>query len=134
MQVSVGSLEEAGERVSFQLQIRSKNSQNPNSDTVLLDVPVRAEAQVELRGNSFPASLVVVSEEGDREEDGSDSWGPKVEHTYELHNNGPGAVRSLRLDISLPGQSQPSDPLYLLDVQPQGGLQCAPQPLLNPLK
>jgi len=50
MLVSVENLEEAGERVSFWLQIRSKNSQNPNSEAVLLDVPVRAEAHVELRG------------------------------------------------------------------------------------
>ncbi|XP_059763518.1 integrin alpha-IIb isoform X3 [Balaenoptera ricei] len=50
MLVSVGNLEEAGEHVSFRLQIRSKNSQNPNSEMVMLDVPVRAEAHVELRG------------------------------------------------------------------------------------
>ncbi|KAL2764887.1 integrin alpha-IIb preproprotein, partial [Daubentonia madagascariensis] len=134
MLVSVGNLEEAGEYVSFQLQIRSKNSQNPNSETVLLDVPVRSEAQVELRGNSFPASLVVAAEEGDREQNSLDSWGPKVEHTYELHNNGPGTVSGLRLSIHLPSQSQPSDLLYILDIQPQGGLQCSTQPSPNPLK
>uniref|UniRef100_A0A2K5EAV8 Integrin subunit alpha 2b n=1 Tax=Aotus nancymaae TaxID=37293 RepID=A0A2K5EAV8_AOTNA len=134
MLVSVGNLEEAGESVSFQLQIRSKNSQNPNSKMVLLEVPVRAEAQVELRGNSFPASLVVAAEEGDREQNSLVSWGPKVEHTYELHNNGPGTVNGLHLRIHLPGQSQPSDLLYVLDLQPQGGLQCSPQPPINPLQ
>nr|XP_012642183.1 integrin alpha-IIb isoform X1 [Microcebus murinus] len=134
MLVSVGNLEEAGDYVSFQLQIRSKNSQNPNSETVQLNVPIRAEAQVELRGNSFPASLVVAAEEGDREQDSSDSLGPKVEHTYELHNNGPGTVSGLRLSIHLPSQSQPSDLLYILDIQPQGGLECSPQPSPNPLK
>ncbi|KAG8505009.1 Integrin alpha-IIb [Galemys pyrenaicus] len=132
MLVSVGNLEEAGEQVSFQLQIRSKNSQNPNSEAVLLEVPVRAEAHMELRGNSFPASLVVAAE-GNRE-NSSDSWGPKVEHTYELHNNGPGTVSGLHLSLQLPGQSQPSDLLYLLDVQPQGGLQCSSQPSPDPLK
>lgn len=50
MWVSVEKLEEAGEQVSFLLQIRSKNSQNPNSEMVELDVPVRAAAHVELRG------------------------------------------------------------------------------------
>ncbi|XP_058140989.1 integrin alpha-IIb [Dasypus novemcinctus] len=50
MLVSVGNLEEAGEYVSFQLQIRSKNSQNPNSEILVLDVPVRAKALMELRG------------------------------------------------------------------------------------
>lgn len=33
--------------------------------------------------NSFPASLVVVAEEDNRE-NSSESWGPKVEHTYEV--------------------------------------------------
>ncbi|PNI17710.1 ITGA2B isoform 2, partial [Pan troglodytes] len=84
--------------------------------------------------NSFPASLVVAAEEGEREQNSLDSWGPKVEHTYELHNNGPGTVNGLHLSIHLPGQSQPSDLLYILDIQPQGGLQCFPQPPVNPLK
>uniref|UniRef100_A0A8C5L212 Integrin alpha-IIb n=1 Tax=Jaculus jaculus TaxID=51337 RepID=A0A8C5L212_JACJA len=134
MLVSVEKLEEARENVSFQLQVRSKNSQNANSEVVLLHVPVRAEARVELRGNSFPASLVVSAEEGDREQTGLDSWVPRVEHTYELHNDGPSTVSGLHLSIHLPGQSQPSDMLYILDVQPQGGLQCSPQPSPNPLK
>lgn len=133
MLVSVENLEEAGEHVSFWLQIRSKNSQNPNSEIVPLDVPVRAEAHVELRGSSFPAFLVVAAEEGNRENI-SDSLGPKVEHTYELHNNGPSTVSGLHLSIHLPGQSQSSDLLYILDIQLQGGLQCSPQPSPNPLK
>ncbi|XP_048222306.1 integrin alpha-IIb isoform X2 [Perognathus longimembris pacificus] len=134
MLVSVGNLEEAGESVSFQLQVRSKNSQNPNSEAVPLDVPVRADARVELRGNSFPASLVVAAEEGDKEQNGLDTSVLRVEHTYELHNDGPGTVSGLSLSIYLPGQSQPSDLLYILDIQPQGGLQCSPQPSPNPLK
>ncbi|XP_037018088.2 integrin alpha-IIb [Artibeus jamaicensis] len=133
MLVSVENLEEAGESVSFWLQIRSKNSQNPNSEIVQLDVPVRAKAHVELRGSSFPAFLVMAAEEGNRE-NSSDSWGPKVEHTYELYNSGPGTVNGLYLTLCLPGQSQPSDLLYILDVQLQGGLQCTPQPSPNPLK
>ncbi|ERE68365.1 integrin alpha-IIb [Cricetulus griseus] len=134
MLVSVENLEEAGHYVSFQLQIRSKNSQNPNSKVLLLPVAVQAEATVELRGNSFPLSLVVAAEEGDREQDDSDSWVPRVEHTYEVHNNGPGAVNDLLLVIHFPSQSQASDLLYILDVKPQGGLLCSSQPTLKPLK
>uniref|UniRef100_A0A8D1WXC6 Integrin alpha-IIb n=1 Tax=Sus scrofa TaxID=9823 RepID=A0A8D1WXC6_PIG len=130
MLVSVGNLEEAGEHVSFRLQIRSKNSQNPNSETVVLDVQVRAEAHLELRGNSFPASLLMAAE-GDWE-NSSDNLGPKVEHTYELHNNGPSTVSGLHLRLHLPGQSQTSDLLYIVDIQTQGGLQCSPQPSPNP--
>ncbi|XP_052052304.1 integrin alpha-IIb isoform X2 [Apodemus sylvaticus] len=134
MLVSVENLEEAGTSVSFQLQLRSKNSQNPNSKALLLPVAIQAEATVELRGNSFPASLVVAAEEGDGEQDDLDSWVSRLEHTYELHNNGPGTVNGLRLVIHLPGQSQPSDLLHILDVQPQGGLLCSTQPSPKLLK
>lgn len=89
---------------------------------------------MELRGNSFPASLVVAAEEGDKKQSGLDSSAPRVEHTYELHNRGPGTVRGLRLSMQLPGQSQPSDLLYILDVQPRGGLQCSTQPSPDPDK
>lgn len=133
MLVSVGNLEEVGDQVSFRMQIRSKNSQNPNSKKLLLAVPVRAGAQVELRGNSFPASLVVAAEGGNGE-NSTENWGPKVEHTYELYNKGPGSVSGLHLHLQLPGQSGSSDLLYILDIQPQGGLQCSPQPSPNPLK
>ncbi|KAL1778648.1 integrin alpha-IIb [Sigmodon hispidus] len=133
MLVSVENLEEAGQNVSFQLQIRSKNSQNPNSEALLLSVAIQAEATVELRGNSFPASLVV-SAEDDKEQNSPDSWVSRVEHTYELHNMGPGTVNGLRLVIHFPSQSQPSDLLYILDVQPQGGLFCTSEPAPNPFK
>ena len=54
--------------------------------------------------------------------------------THQLHNNGPSTVSGLHLSLSFPSQSQPSDLLYILDIQPQGGLRCSPQPAPNPLK
>uniref|UniRef100_A0A452ELH2 Integrin subunit alpha 2b n=1 Tax=Capra hircus TaxID=9925 RepID=A0A452ELH2_CAPHI len=117
MWVSVGKLEEAGEQVSFLLQIRSQ--------VIRLTLGVSG-----LCRNSFPASLVVAGEEGNGQ-NSSDSWSPKVEHTYELHNNGPGAVSGLRLNLYLPSQSQPSDLLYILDIHPQGGLQASLPPQLE---
>lgn len=53
---------------------------------------------------------------------------------HQLHNNGPATVSGLHLSLRLPGQSQPSDLLYILDIQTQGGLQCSPQTSPNPLK
>ncbi|XP_074117207.1 integrin alpha-IIb isoform X6 [Sminthopsis crassicaudata] len=94
MLVSIGNLEEAGDSVSFMLQIKSKNRQNPNSEAFLLEVPVRAKALVELFGNSFPATLVfspppeetlrnkdptTVNRNTHKTEDTS-----KVEHAFEL--------------------------------------------------
>jgi cadherin 6 type 2 (K-cadherin) len=37
--------------------------------------------------NSFPASLVVAAEEGDKEQNSLDSWIPRVEHTYEVRRS-----------------------------------------------
>lgn len=34
--------------------------------------------------NSFPASLVVAAEEGDREQEDLDRWVSRLEHTYEV--------------------------------------------------
>lgn len=52
--------------------------------------------------------------------------------TSQLHNRGPGTARDLRLGVHLPGQSQASDLLYILDVQAHGGLQCSLEPSPNP--
>ncbi|XP_027729022.1 integrin alpha-IIb [Vombatus ursinus] len=143
MLVSVGNLEEAGDSVSFLLQIKSKNSQNPNSEAFRLEVPVRAKAYVELFGNSFPASVVLspppegtlgnedpitVDRSTFKMEDIS-----KVEHAFELHNQGPGTVIGFWLRIGFPSHSQTDDLLYVLDVQAQGGLRCSVQPPPNPL-
>ncbi|XP_074117202.1 integrin alpha-IIb isoform X2 [Sminthopsis crassicaudata] len=142
MLVSIGNLEEAGDSVSFMLQIKSKNRQNPNSEAFLLEVPVRAKALVELFGNSFPATLVfspppeetlrnkdptTVNRNTHKTEDTS-----KVEHAFELHNQGPGAVSGLQLWVGFPSRSENDDLLYVLDVQGHEGLQCSVQPPPNP--
>uniref|UniRef100_F6RI44 Integrin subunit alpha 2b n=1 Tax=Monodelphis domestica TaxID=13616 RepID=F6RI44_MONDO len=142
MLVSVGNLEGAGHSVSFVLQIKSKNSQNSNSEALRLEVPIRAKAHVELFGNSFPASLVLaplhegtlageysrnVEDVNFKIEDAA-----KVEHAFELHNQGPGTVTGLQLWIDFPSQSLFDDVLYVLEVQAQGGLQCSAQPPPNP--
>ncbi|XP_036614055.1 integrin alpha-IIb [Trichosurus vulpecula] len=143
MLVSVGNLEEAGDGVSFMLQIKSKNSQNPNSEAFRLEVPVKAKAQVDLFGNSFPAS-VVLSSPPEETQGNKDlitvDWSSynmedtsKVEHAFELQNQGPGTVTGLRLWVGFPSRSQNDDLLYVLDVQAQGGLQCSAQPPPNPL-
>ncbi|WP_348257572.1 hypothetical protein, partial [Salmonella enterica] len=75
------------------------NSQNPISKVVMLPVAIQAEATVELRGNSFPASLVVAAVEGDSEQDDFDRLVSRLELTYELLNFGPGCVNGLRLLI-----------------------------------
>ncbi|XP_074080402.1 integrin alpha-IIb [Macrotis lagotis] len=143
MLMSVGNLEEAGDSVSFMLQMKSKNSQNPNSEALQLEVPVRAKAHVELFGNSFPAALVlspppeVTPENGDLIPIDRSTYKmedtPKVEHAFELHNQGPGTVTGLQLWIDFPSHSQTDDLLYVLGVQTKGGLQCSVQPPPNPL-
>uniref|UniRef100_A0A8C2CIK5 Integrin, alpha 2b n=1 Tax=Cyprinus carpio TaxID=7962 RepID=A0A8C2CIK5_CYPCA len=47
---SMGGLEQVEDHITFQMQIRSKNSQNPDSNLVQLQVDVNAVAFLEMRG------------------------------------------------------------------------------------
>ncbi|KAI2666443.1 Integrin alpha-IIb [Labeo rohita] len=47
---SMGGLEQVENHITFQMQIRSKNSQNPDSNLVQLQVQVNAVASLEMRG------------------------------------------------------------------------------------
>ncbi|XP_038609860.1 integrin alpha-IIb [Tachyglossus aculeatus] len=129
--VSVSNLEEAGDKATFWLQLTSKNSQNPTSVPVELDVAIRAAAHLELRGNSLPLSLVLppAPERRWRLQD----LGPKVEHTYEVYNKGPGSVSGLLLLLSFPSRSQEGDVLYVLGVTTQDDLRCITHPAPDPL-
>ncbi|XP_028930902.1 integrin alpha-IIb isoform X2 [Ornithorhynchus anatinus] len=135
MLVSVSNLEDAGDRATFWLQLTSKNSQNPTSAPVELDVAIQAAATVELWGNSLPLSLVLPPTLGEAPEE---RWklqdlGPKVEHTFEVHNKGPGSVSGLLLLLNFPSRSQEGDVLYVLEVKTQDGLQCTTHPAPDPL-
>ncbi|NXK49558.1 ITA2B protein, partial [Chauna torquata] len=155
MELSVAGLEDAGDAITFQLQLRSKNS--PTSAAVAVTVPVEAQAAMELRGNSLPATTVLPAgwhgAEGSRR---LEDHGVRVEHVYQvgrstqgchldprvprchlailpqLHNKGPATVANVTLRLDVPSELDGRILLYLLELGTEGGISCARPPGLNP--
>ncbi|NXW52494.1 ITA2B protein, partial [Nyctiprogne leucopyga] len=130
MELSVSGLEDMGDAITFQLQLWSKNS--PSSASAWVTVPVEAEAVMELRGNSLPATTVLPTSwhrvEGSRR---LEDHGIKVEHVYQLHNKGPSTVSGVTLRLAIPSQLEGHILLYLLELGTEGGMSCTPPPNLN---
>ncbi|XP_067412372.1 integrin alpha-IIb [Emydura macquarii macquarii] len=129
MVLSVSNLEDAGNAIDFQLQLRSKNSHNPHSNVEQVQIPIKAAAQLDLRGNSLPAT-VVLPLEGSAQLEGP---GPKVEHVYQLHNQGPGTVSRVELQVEFPSQLDDDFLLYMLELSTEGKINCSSPTGLNPL-
>ncbi|XP_078501292.1 integrin alpha-IIb isoform X2 [Lissotriton helveticus] len=131
--ISVNNLEEAGSNITFQLQIKSKNSQNPNSEVETLQIPVAADATLDLRGSSLPAELVLPlanwkpMEHSKKPRD----HGEEVVHIYELHNAGPGDVQ-VDVELEFPDRYQDDFFLYLLQLDHDSGVTCSNSSRLNP--
>ncbi|NXE84785.1 ITA2B protein, partial [Cochlearius cochlearius] len=130
MELSVSGLEDMGDAITFQLQLRSKNSPSPAN--VSVTVPVEAQAAMELRGNSLPATTVLPLSwhrvEGSRR---LEDHGIKVEHVYQLHNKGPSTVSEVTLRLAVPSQLGGRILLYLLELGTEGGMSCTNPPGLN---
>ncbi|NXL08440.1 ITA2B protein, partial [Mesembrinibis cayennensis] len=130
MELSVSGLEDMGDAITFQLQLRSKNSPSPANASVT--VPVEAQAAMELRGNSLPATTVLPASwhrvEGSRR---LEDHGIKVEHVYQLHNKGPSTVSGVTLRLAVPSQLGGRILLYLLELGTEGGMNCTNPPDLN---
>ncbi|NXN12454.1 ITA2B protein, partial [Indicator maculatus] len=130
MELSVSGLEAMGDAITFHLQLRSKNSPSSNASVT---VPVEAEAVMELRGNSLPATTVLPTSwqrvEGSRR---LEDHGIKVEHVYQLHNRGPSTVSGVSLRLAVPSRLGGRILLYLLELSTEGGMSCTNLPDLNP--
>uniref|UniRef100_A0ABM5GNK7 Integrin alpha-8 isoform X2 n=1 Tax=Pogona vitticeps TaxID=103695 RepID=A0ABM5GNK7_9SAUR len=121
--------------IQFELQIRSSNKVNPNSNLVDLQIDISATAQVQVRGVSDPPQIVLpipnwqAKAEPTKEED----IGPLVEHIYELHNIGPSAINDTVLYVEWPVRSKEEFLLYILHIQTHGPLQCQTSSAINSL-
>ncbi|XP_068023254.1 integrin alpha-IIb isoform X2 [Melanerpes formicivorus] len=133
MELSVSGLEAAGDAITFHLQLRSKNSPSSANTSVAVTVPVEAEAVMELRGNSLPATTVLPMSwqrvEGSRR---LEDHGIRVEHVYQLHNRGPSTVSGISLRLAVPSRLGGRILLYLLELGTEGGINCTNPPDLNP--
>ncbi|KAM9346618.1 integrin alpha-IIb [Symphorus nematophorus] len=122
---SVGHLEDVERHITFNLRIRSKNSQDAHSNDVSVDVQVKAEASLEIRGGSSPPEVVLpLPDWQPAMHPGSlDEVGPLVEHVYELRNLGPSVVNA-RLTVDFPSTWRHHFLLYVIAVAAEESLNC----------
>ncbi|XP_074834903.1 integrin alpha-IIb [Carettochelys insculpta] len=133
--VSVSNLEDAGDSLEFQLQLQSKNSHNPCSTVERVQIPIKASALLDLRGNSLPAAVVLPLEGWEQAERSRrlEERGPRVDHVYQLHNQGPGAVSRVELQVAFPSHFQDDFLLYMAELSTEGEINCSSAAPLNPL-
>lgn len=134
LRFAVPRLEKTNMSINFDLQIRSSNKDNPDSNFVSVQINVTAVAQVEIRGVSHPPQIVLPihnwepTEEPHKEEE----VGPLVEHIYELHNIGPSTISDSILEVGWPFSAREEFLLYVFHLQTLGPLQCQTNPEINP--
>ncbi|XP_063093927.1 integrin alpha-8 isoform X2 [Cavia porcellus] len=134
LRFAVPRLEKTNTSTNFDLQIRSSNKDNPDSNFVSLQINITAVAQVEIRGVSHPQQVVlpIHNWEPEKEPHKEEEVGPLVEHIYELHNIGPSTISDTILEVGWPFSARDEFLLYIFHIQTLGPLQCQTNPDINP--
>lgn len=135
LRFSVQRLEDAGPKISFELQIHSSNRDNSDSNPVSLNLSIAAIAQLDLRGVSHPSQVVLPFPRWEPKEKPvkEDDVGPQVTHIYELHNSGPSSIRAAELQVGWPARFRDENLLYAMEIQTDGPISCRTNSSLNPL-
>uniref|UniRef100_UPI00398F245E integrin alpha-IIb n=1 Tax=Pristiophorus japonicus TaxID=55135 RepID=UPI00398F245E len=121
---TVHSLEQV-ESVTFNMQIKSKNSQNSEREVVAhLRFPVRTMAHLVLRGTSLPEQIVLPFIESEAHPVVKNDSLPMVEHVYELHNNGPSTISNAVLQVDWPAYFDGDGLLFKSKIIPWGAINC----------
>ncbi|XP_071776208.2 integrin alpha-5-like [Centroberyx gerrardi] len=136
LRFTVPRLKDTHDAVQFELQIRSKNENNSQSEVVLYDLEVAVVADVILQGVSRPDKVVFPPPgwrvtQSLREER---ELGPEVQQVYELVNNGPSMVSQSMLELRCPLRAHGQELLYPVEVIAQGPLSCSSNHTFNALK
>uniref|UniRef100_A0A671M3F4 Integrin alpha-8-like n=1 Tax=Sinocyclocheilus anshuiensis TaxID=1608454 RepID=A0A671M3F4_9TELE len=136
LRFSVQRLEDAPPSIGFELQIHSSNKDNSRSVPVNLTLSIAASAQVEIRGVSHPAQVVLPFPRWEPKEKPvrEDDVGPQVQHIYELHNKGPSSIGRTVLEVGWPSWYREEHLLYALQIVTDGPVHCSVNGSLNPLK
>uniref|UniRef100_A0A8D1XLJ7 Integrin alpha-2 domain-containing protein n=1 Tax=Sus scrofa TaxID=9823 RepID=A0A8D1XLJ7_PIG len=134
LRFAVPRLEKTNMSINFELQIRSSNKDNPDSNLVSLQINITAVAQVEIRGVSHPPQIVLPIHNWEPEEEPhrEEGVGPLVEHIYELHNIGPSTISDTLLEVGWPFSARDEFLLYIFHIQTLGPLHCQTNPDINP--
>ncbi|RXN30374.1 integrin alpha-8 [Labeo rohita] len=123
-------LEDAPPTIGFELQIHSSNKDNSRSSPVNLTLSIAARAQVEIRGVSHPAQVVLPFPR----------WEPKEKPVREddvgpqLHNKGPSSISRTLLEVGWPSRYREEHLLYALQIITDGPVHCSVNGSINPLK
>ncbi|XP_026859133.2 integrin alpha-IIb [Electrophorus electricus] len=122
---SMSGLEDVETHVSFHLQIKSKNTQNSDSNPVEVQILVQAVVSLEIRGVSVHGDCVlpIANWEPKPHPEHLDDVGPLIEHVYELKNKGPSPVNA-RLQLHFPIQQNGSRLLYVFANASEELLSC----------
>ncbi|XP_034985549.2 integrin alpha-8 isoform X1 [Zootoca vivipara] len=133
---TVQRFENAEFSIQFELQVRSSNKVNPNSNLVDLQIDISAVAQVQVRGVSHPPQIVLPIHNWEPKDEPTkeDEIGPLVEHIYQLQNIGPSAINDTVLYVEWPVLSRKEFLLYILHIQTHGPLQCQTSSAINSLE
>ncbi|KFV86625.1 Integrin alpha-IIb, partial [Struthio camelus australis] len=131
MELSVSGLEDAGDTITFLLQLRRAppwllTTAHPLPLPTVLSGPRDPGLGALVTSLSYPPQTGAA--EGSRR---LEDHGLKVEHVYQLHNKGPSTVSGVTLHLAVPSQLQGSLLLYLLELGTEGGMSCAEPPGLN---
>ncbi|XP_072238998.1 integrin alpha-5-like [Leuresthes tenuis] len=136
LRFTVPRLKDTHNTVQFELQIRSKNANNSESEVVLFELEVAAMADVILQGVSRPDKVIfpppnwTVSHSLGEEQD----IGPELQQVYELVNNGPSVVSHSTLVVKCPLRAPGHELLYPVEVVTEGPLSCFSKTTVNALK
>uniref|UniRef100_A0A672QE41 Integrin subunit alpha 8 n=1 Tax=Sinocyclocheilus grahami TaxID=75366 RepID=A0A672QE41_SINGR len=100
---------------------------NSRSVPVNLTLSIAARAQVEIRGVSHPAQVVLPFPRWEPKEKPvrEDDVGPQVQHIYELHNKGPSSISRTVLEVGWPSQYREEHLLYALQIITDGPVHCS---------
>ncbi|XP_072105001.1 integrin alpha-8-like isoform X2 [Mobula birostris] len=122
---TVHSLEQV-ETVTISMQIKSKNTQNSESEVVQLKLQVRAVAQLVLRGVSQPNKVFLpfTNLESPLDTVVKNNTLQGIAHIYELHNNGPSTISKALIEIDWPADFNGDDLLFKSTFQPWGPIKC----------
>uniref|UniRef100_A0AAY5EKT2 Integrin alpha-2 domain-containing protein n=1 Tax=Electrophorus electricus TaxID=8005 RepID=A0AAY5EKT2_ELEEL len=114
----------------------TSNTDNAKSNPVNLTVNVVARAQMEIRGVSLPAQVVLPFPRWEPKDKPvrEDDIGPQVQHIYELHNKGPSSVSGAVLEVGWPSLHREEHLLYAMQVITDGDIRCSANSTLNPLE
>ncbi|KAM9361473.1 integrin alpha-5-like [Symphorus nematophorus] len=138
LRFTVPRLKDTHKTVEFELQIRSKNANNSESEVVMYELEVAAMADVILQGVSRPDKVIFpppnwrVSQTPPVEEQ---DVGPELQQVYELVNNGPSVVSQSTLQVRCPLRAHGHGHalLYPLEVVTEGPLSCSSKHTFNAL-